>query len=210
MTGEAILSFVEEVGTLKTIQRSGWGFRGIRNAESVADHCFRVTLFAMLLADILIDKGEDIRSDRVIRIALLHEVAEARIGDIPYPAQEYIPEEIKAKAEQEVIESMFDPFGKLKDYYIKLWKEFEYRTSIEGEIVQIADKMECMIQVSEYERLGYDGMEEFWQTEWNKRGFYHYDLTAEIMTILQKEHDQRVKNHDTRIEARWRHNHEDV
>ena len=93
MTGQAILDFVSEIGLMKTMHRTGWGMLGIKSAESIADHCYRVSVFAMLLADVLKAKGEDIDVEKVMRISLLHDIAESRIGDIPYPALKYMPED---------------------------------------------------------------------------------------------------------------------
>ncbi|MEM4702443.1 MAG: HD domain-containing protein, partial [Archaeoglobaceae archaeon] len=36
-----LVKFIHEVGTLKMIPRSGWLKIGIKNPESVAEHCFR-------------------------------------------------------------------------------------------------------------------------------------------------------------------------
>ena len=193
MTGQAILDFVSEIGLMKTMNRTGWGMLGIKNAESIADHCYRVSVFAMLLADVLKAKGEDIDVEKVMRISLLHEIAESRIGDIPYPALRYMPEDFKAEAEQKAIEDMLASFGPLKDYYVGLWKEFEFRETPEGHLVKVADKMELMLQVTEFEILGYENLMDFWHTEWNQQGLYDYPLTAEIMEILVSHHNMKVK-----------------
>lgn len=191
MTGKAVLSFLEKIGVMKTMYRAGWGMCGIKTPESIADHCFRVSMFSMIVADVLSNAGKDIDTEKIIKISLLHEVAESQIGDIPYPALKYIPEDIKSKAEEKAVESMFEDFGELKGYYLGLWKEFECRTSLEGHIVQVCDKMECMMQVNEYEKLGYRGFDEFWTTEWNKKGFYDYSITSDIFQILKERHSQR-------------------
>ncbi|MBI1927725.1 HD domain-containing protein, partial [Candidatus Poribacteria bacterium] len=52
MDAQAVLNFIEEIGVLKNLPRTGWRFRGIKDAESVADHCYRVSLLSMLLADV--------------------------------------------------------------------------------------------------------------------------------------------------------------
>ena len=88
-------------------------------------------------------------------------VAEARIGDLPFPTLKYIPEEVKAAGERAAVESMFEHFGPLQQKYMRLWDEFEEGTSIEGKLVQAADKLELMIQVLEYEKIGYRSLDEF-------------------------------------------------
>ena len=41
---------LREYLTLKKIRRTGWQLRGVRDSESLADHCFGVVLLTMLLA----------------------------------------------------------------------------------------------------------------------------------------------------------------
>jgi putative hydrolase of HD superfamily len=184
MNAQAILDFIEEIGVLKNLPRTGWRFRGIKDAESVADHCYRVSLLSMILADVLAERGVPLEVEKVMRLALLHEVAEARIGDLPFPALEYIPEEVKKTGEQAAVESMFEHFGPLQKKYMQLWDEFEEGTSIEGKLVRAADKLELMIQVLEYEKIGYRSLDKFWENPWNFRSFDHSPLIQEIIDLL--------------------------
>ena len=184
MNAEAVLDFIEEIGVLKNLPRTGWRFRGIKDAESIADHCYRVSLLSMILADVLAEQGVPLDVEKVMRLALLHEVAEARIGDLPFPSLEYIPEEVKEAGEQAAVESMFERFGPLQKKYIQLWQEFEEGTSIEGKLVRAADKLELMIQVLEYEKIGYRSLDKFWTNPWNYRNFDDSPLIREIMDLL--------------------------
>ena len=184
MNAEAVLDFIEEIGVLKNLPRTGWRFRGIKDAESIADHCYRVSLLSMILADVLAEQGVPLQVEKVMRLALLHEVAEARIGDLPFPSLEYIPEEVKEAGEQAAVESMFERFGPLQKKYIQLWGEFEEGTSIEGKLVRAADKLELMIQVLEYEKIGYRSLDKFWTNPWNHWNFDDSPLIREIMDLL--------------------------
>ena len=184
MNAQAVLDFIEEIGVLKNLPRTGWRFRGIKDAESVADHCYRVSLLSMILADVLTEQGVLLDVEKVMRLALLHEVAEARIGDLPFPALKYISEEVKAAGERAAVESMFEHFGPLQQKYIQLWKEFEEGTSIEGKLVRAADKLELMIQVLEYEKIGYRSLDKFWTNPWNYRNLDDSPLVQEIMDLL--------------------------
>ena len=180
MNADAVLDFIEEIGVLKNLPRTGWRFRGIKDAESIADHCYRVSLLSMMLAE----QGVPLDVEKVMRLALLHEVAEARIGDLPFPALKYIPEEVKAAGERAAVESMFERFGRLQQKYMQLWDEFEEGTSIEGKLVRAADKLELMIQVLEYEKIGYRSLDKFWTNPWNYRSFDDSPLIQEIMDLL--------------------------
>ena len=184
MDAQAILDFIEEIGVLKNLPRTGWRFRGIKDAESIADHCYRVSLLSMILADLLVAQGVPLNVEKVMRMALLHDIAEARIGDIPFPALEYIPEGVKENSESAAVKSMFANFGSFGQKYTELWGEFERGASLEGKLVRVADKLELMIQVFEYEKVGYRSLDKFWINDWNQRGFDDYPQIREIMDLL--------------------------
>ena len=190
MNAQAVLDLIEEIGVLKNLPRTGWRFRGIKDAESVADHCYRVSLLSMLLADVLTEGDVKLNVEKVMRIALLHDVAEARIGDVPFPALEYIPEDVKEIGEKAALQSMFEGFGTLRQKYIDLWEEFEKGTSLEGRLVRAADKLELMIQVFQYEKVGYRSLDKFWTNAWNHRGFDDYSLIREIMDLLVERREE--------------------
>ena len=186
MKAEAILSFIEEIGILKSLPRTGWLIHGIKNGESIADHCYRMTLLSMLLADTLVAKGMKLDTEKVMRLSLLHEIAEARIGDIPFTVLTYIPEEVKEIGERKAVTSMLEKFGSIGKWYQELWEEFEQNETIEAKLVSAADKLELMIQVLEYEKLGYQSLNQFWDNDWNQRGFDISPLIQEIMELLTK------------------------
>ena len=186
MKAEAILSFIEEIGILKSLPRTGWLIHGIKNGESIADHCYRMTLLSMLLADTLVAKGMKLDTEKVMRLSLLHEIAEARIGDIPFTVLTYIPEEVKEIGERKAVTSMLEKFGSIGKWYQELWEEFEQNKTIEAKLVRAADKLELMIQVLEYEKLGYQSLNQFWENDWNQRGFDISPLIQEIMELLTK------------------------
>ena len=186
MKAEAILSFIEEIGILKSLPRTGWLIHGIKNGESIADHCYRMTLLSMVLADTLVAKGMKLDTEKVMRLSLLHEIAEARIGDIPFTVLTYIPEEVKETGERKAVTSMLEKFGSIGKWYQELWEEFEKNETIEAKLVRAADKLELMIQVLEYEKLGYQSLNQFWKNDWNQRGFDISPLIQEIMELLTK------------------------
>lgn len=192
MDAQVVLDFIEEIGVLKNLPRTGWRFRGIKDAESIADHCYRVSLLSMILADVLTERDVPLDVEKVMRLALLHEIAEARVGDLPFPTLKYIPQEIKEAGERTAVESMLEHFGPLQEKYIQLWKEFEEGTSIEGKLVRAADKLELMIQVLEYEKIGYRSLDKFWANPWNYRNFDDFPLVQEIMDLLYQRREDLI------------------
>lgn len=93
---DRVADFLFEVGILKRTPRSGWAFLG-SGAESVADHTFRAAVIALVLARL--DSDADV--DRAVRLALLHDLPEARTGDLNYVHQRYVvADEERAAADQ--------------------------------------------------------------------------------------------------------------
>jgi len=73
-----IEKFFEKVLELKNVPRQGWKEKlEIDNPESVADHSYSTTVLSMILSDM---KGLD--TEKIIRMALLHDLAESITGDI--------------------------------------------------------------------------------------------------------------------------------
>jgi len=73
---EKVLGFVKELERLKDAERTAWTGNGRR--ESVAEHTFRLALFAFALAE----DFPGIQMDRVILMCLVHDLGEAYAGDI--------------------------------------------------------------------------------------------------------------------------------
>lgn len=190
MNAEAVLDLVENLAVLKNLPRTGWALRGITHCESIADHCFRMSFLAMLLADVLIEQGVPLDAAKVMRMALLHEMGEARIGDIPVPAMRYLTAEAKNAAEQAAIEAMLSEFGPLSAKYRTLWLEFEEASSLEGKLVRAVDKLEMMIQVYEYEKIGYRCVDDFWLNLSIRRDFVVNPIVEEIMRLLEERHQK--------------------
>jgi len=71
-----VLCFARICGALKNIKRTGWVNNEIDLPESVADHMYRMTMLAFMIQDPTINK------DHLIKICLVHDLAEAIVGDI--------------------------------------------------------------------------------------------------------------------------------
>jgi putative hydrolase of HD superfamily len=181
-----MLELFLEAGNLKRLRRTGWLMRGVPNPESIADHSFRTALVVMFLADELSRKGLEIDACRALRIALIHDIGEARITDIPSTVSRYVN---KSEAERRAVLDMFKrvPGG---EEYSELWLEYEEENTVEGRLVKFADRLEMLIQAYEYERAGFRNLDEFWETvEWlRKSEFYPYfsGLVEELLKLRKQ------------------------
>ncbi len=148
ISSRKILKFINLVGKSKRILRSGWVREKIQNPESVAEHSFRLSVMAMILADSLgLDK------EKLIKMALLHDLGEVITGDVVWSRGAII--DIRKRTEKEEqekrgIEKIFGIIGE-QDEYTKLYGDMIERVSSEAKIFWQLDKLEMAIQALEYE-----------------------------------------------------------
>lgn len=150
-----------ELQRLKNLDRTGWTLRGLPNGtESVAAHSFGVGVTAMLLADQLVAQGVTVNLERVLRMALLHDWAEVRVGDMPRTATEYFGAEVRKQAEAAAFGDLVEQLG--ESQYADLHEDYEQRHSLEARLVKAADVIDLLVQALALERAGARGLDEFW------------------------------------------------
>src|SRR5436190_24139473 len=152
-----------ELQRLKRLERTGWTLRGLPNgSESVASHSFGVCVTALMLADEVKARGLEVDCERVLRMALLHDWAETRVGDMPRTATEYFGATARKQAETSAFEDIVEGSSN-EDSYRKLHDDYEQRGSLEARLVKAADVIDLLIQALALECAGATGLDEFWQ-----------------------------------------------
>lgn len=184
MDHDQLLDLLLETMTLKRMPRTGWVMRGVPHVESVAEHSFGAAFVALALAEAVTAGGQagPLDLEQVLIMALLHDLAEVRLTDLPVSAARLIPPEVKSQAEAGAISNLLAPLpgaGRLA----ALWQAFEDGSSPEGRLVRDADKLEMMVQCLRYEQAGSRGLDEFWQAMDAHR--WHYDLSALLYRRLK-------------------------
>src|SRR5262245_26631339 len=158
-----MLSTLIELQRLKRLDRTGWSLRGLPNGtESVAAHSFGVAVAAMLLADELRASGVAVDVEKVLRLAVLHDWAEVRVGDMPRTASSYFGSEVRREAETAAFADVVAKIDE-KQLYANLYHEYEHRKSLESRIVKVADVLDLLVQALALERAGARGLDEFWE-----------------------------------------------
>ena len=158
-----MLSLLIELQRLKRLDRTGWILRGLPNGtESVAAHSFGVSVTAMLLADEMSSRGIKIDVERILRMSLLHDWAEARIGDMPRTATHYFGAEAGKEAESAAFADIIAE-ATAKTTLSDLHDEYEKRDSLEARVVKAADIIDLLVQALALERAGARGLDEFWE-----------------------------------------------
>jgi len=160
----AMLNTLIELQRLKRLERTGWTLRGLPNGtESVASHSFGVCVTAMLLADEIKARGQEVDCERVLRMALLHDWSEARVGDMPRTATNYFGADARKKAESMAFADMLSGAGSAAAQYKEIFADYEERRSLEARLVKAADVIDLLVQAYALERAGARGLDEFWE-----------------------------------------------
>lgn len=160
-----MLSVLLELQRLKRLDRTGWVLRGLPpGAESVAAHSYGVAVTAMLLADEMGRRGVEIDAGRVLRIGVLHDLAETRTGDMPRTMALYYGAEARHAAERAAFADVLAGLGEGRgEAYAELHDEYERRASLEARVVKAADVIDLLAQALAFERAGARGLDEFWE-----------------------------------------------
>lgn len=147
---DSIANFLFEVGMLSKTPRSGYQFLG-SGKESVAEHVLRTVFvgYALCKMDPSLDEF------RVLKMCVLHDLPEARTGDMNYVNKKYV-EVDEEKAVRELTESLF--FGSDIKAVID---EFNRKETKEALIALDADQIALILQLKEYGDLGNKYSEEW-------------------------------------------------
>ena len=141
-----ISEFFFQIAGLKKLSRSGWKIKvGLNNSESVAEHSYMMSVMSMVLSDM-----KSLNSEKVIKMSILHDWAESKIGD-------FMPDEIgydkKSELENYAMTEILETLPpKIQSDYHDIWNEFLVRETSEARLVHELDKLEMALQAKIYEK----------------------------------------------------------
>ncbi|MEO0230674.1 MAG: HD domain-containing protein [candidate division WOR-3 bacterium] len=181
-----ILNFFEEVFRLKRTPRAGFWYYGVKDPESVAEHIFGVALITYISGKLIIEKGQNLNLERAIKMAIIHELGEALIGDIHLEARRYLGKCVDT-GEQKAFEDISSTLPiSLRDELLELYEEFNQGKTIEAKLVRSADKVDLLIQAHIYEKTGYKNLESFFNEDKNFEYIKQVPFFAELIENLKK------------------------
>lgn len=142
------LNFFNVVGKLKTLKRTGWIDHNVSLPESVADHMYRMTMLCFALTD------PQLNRDKLMKICLCHDLAEAIAGDITPTEISGVSKEDKRRLEESALNTIVDDLGNdsIGSEIRDLWNEYEARITPEANVASQLDKFEMIVQADEYEQ----------------------------------------------------------
>lgn len=164
-----IVATMIAIDPLADLPRTGWLLRGVRPCESIAEHSFGVAFLAMLLVDAIRANGGTIDGELTLRMALVHDAAEAMTGDIPMPQKTPRMTEALHELEATLVRTL------LPARQLEVWTELERGDSTEASVVAAADKAQMMIKAMIYERQRRGDLQDFWA---NPKNFDDCGLTV--------------------------------
>ncbi|MBE6009007.1 MAG: HD domain-containing protein [Lachnospiraceae bacterium] len=140
MEPRQLLDFLHFGERLKSVIRHSVTSENI--PESVADHSWRLCLFAFALKD----EFKDIDMDKVIRMCIIHDLGEAITGDIPA----FDKTDKDRVSEFGLAINKFSSFpAPVSTDFVELYTEMEQQKTKEARFYKALDKLEAVIQHNE-------------------------------------------------------------
>lgn len=141
-----LLTFLHRSRALEEEERYHSSLRAHKN--TVADHSWRLALMALVIGR---ECKVQLDVNRAVDLALMHDLAEAKTGDIDAYDQAQKGKallESKAAMEESAMREMTDdlPFG---DWIYSLWREFEDGKTAEAKFIKALDKIEGFLHIAE-------------------------------------------------------------
>ncbi len=132
------LEFLFETGSLRNVQR-GWRQHFGMDCANDLEHSFRVAMIALMLA-----RKEGVKNEeKVLKMALIHDLAESRTADHDYISKVYVTAD-EERAAKDLFEGTI-----LADLEREVLAEYEERQSLEAKIVKDADNLDVDIEMKE-------------------------------------------------------------
>jgi len=145
--------FLYEIGLLKRYKRTGWTMAGVPLPESVADHCFRASVIAAVLAAM---EGAD--PQRATFLTLWHDSQETRTTDIPHLTKNYVSAARNELVTRDQVASL--PLS-VAGMISAAVAEYEAAETHEARCARDADKLELLLQAREYTDQGHPSLRPF-------------------------------------------------
>ena len=141
---QRIADFILEACFLKHIPRSGYQYLGA-GQESVAEHVYSTIMIAYVLAQL--EPLAEVQ--RLISMCLMHDLCEARMGDLNYVQKRYVQAD-ESRAAQDALQGL--AFG---PEIANLIDEFNTGRTLEAQLAHDADQLALAVDLKSLADIGY-------------------------------------------------------
>lgn len=196
-----MLAFLQAIRVLKALPRTGWLSHGVavRDVESIADHSFSVSAISLLLADLELKRGVQVDVEKVLRMAVLHDLAESLTFDISKAHLRYLGkrgEEIKHEIEHSAWSMLIKGLdnSELARKYIRVESEYNSNETRESKIVHAADGLDILLQITGYQQRGYakSMLAELWRSSETSLKRSRVPSTRKLLKAITQENSGRT------------------
>ncbi|MHA1115252.1 MAG: HD domain-containing protein [Candidatus Heimdallarchaeaceae archaeon] len=197
-----IIGFIESAIKLKSLPRQGWIRVGIPLSvvESVADHCYNTAMLSLLLVDLHNElyKDEQLSSELVMRIAIVHDLPECRYQDFDKQVEILVGKDhylefktqILTNASNELLSLILNE--NVKDLWKKTLDDVIVKSSREAKFVSYVDKLEVIVQALAYEKQGYNPriFDDYWKTSLDYLSSCPFEVINNLVPQLKQARSQ--------------------
>jgi putative hydrolase of HD superfamily len=200
MKAEDILRLARSGEVLKSLGRTGWSLAGLAKhaQESVAEHSYGTTFIALLLARSLVSEGMQVDLGRLLAMAVLHDLPEAKVSDIPKTALRMGGENMekgKEQAEKEAVLNLFENMQDSSSYFQSLWNEYRSGSTMEARIVRGCDLLDMLLHALALEESGVSPalLDDFFMNGKSEIEELGIPLIRKVAAIVDREHRERLE-----------------
>ena len=185
MQPRELINFMNIIRKLKDNTRHVWNKDG--RQESVAEHCWLLSMMALLVADEF--PGVDI--EKVIKMCLIHDLGEAITGDIPSFYKTKQDSEREDAAVADLLKKLPD---ELSDEFTALFSEMAEKKTAEAKLFKALDRIEACISHNE------SPLETWLELEYTENLIYgtedaaHSEYLAELREEVKNDSLRKIEN----------------
>jgi putative hydrolase of HD superfamily len=181
--------------SLKRVPRSGWITYRIsgHDVESVSSHSYSVAVIALMMSEIMRSRNQKVDVERVLKMALLHDLSESLTFDISKAYLRYLGRKgsvLKTRLERKAASRILADLQnkQLARTFRTAIEAYSSSNTLESRIVHCADALDLLLQVIEYERMGYSKvtLDPIWRETRSKLIKYRLPLAREWSRQLQR------------------------
>lgn len=170
MSTKRDIELLYEIGNFRYMRRMWQRFLN-PDFQNNTEHSFRVAWIALILSA----REKNGNHEKILKMALAHDLPESRCGDVDYIARQYT-----MRDEDQAIKDIFSG-SSLGEEMVKVWREYEKRKSIEAKLVKDADNLDVELELQEQGARGH-AINKIWEKYRDERVFPRlYTASAKIL-----------------------------
>lgn len=184
MDFETLLKFMGIAEKLKCNTRHSWTSSG--RHESVAEHSFRLVVFAWLVKE----EFTELDMDKVIKMCIFHDFGEALTGDIPSFEKQDSDREKEDLAVKEILNVLPSPY---REELSDLFMEMNALETEEAKLYKSLDRLEAVIQHDEADLSTWLPLEYELQLTYGEKDAKHFKYMKELQEYMKEVTREKIR-----------------